>query len=229
MSMDDNTRYEDFLDQIREVNGRHKREDQFIEGIAESGAQGESALGPLGDRVRTIREQKKLTLADVASRTGFDESFLQKIEDNKISPPLGDLIKLGKALDMKMGFFISGGETQAYTVVRRDDRRKIARRAASQDEAYGYTYQSLAPGKTDRHMEPFLITLEPSEDEELSTHEGQEFIFVMEGSMEAVIGDDRLVLTAGDSIYYDSNVPHMVRCVDGPATKILAVLYAYDK
>jgi transcriptional regulator with XRE-family HTH domain len=127
MSMDDNTRYEDFLDQIREVNGRHKREDQFIEGIAESGAQGESALGPLGDRVRTIREQKKLTLADVASRTGFDESFLQKIEDNKISPPLGDLIKLGKALDMKMGFFISGGETQAYTVVRRDDRRKIAR------------------------------------------------------------------------------------------------------
>jgi quercetin dioxygenase-like cupin family protein len=78
-------------------------------------------------------------------------------------------------------------------------------------------------------MEPFLITLEPSEDEELSTHEGQEFIFVMEGSMEAVIGDDRLVLTAGDSIYYDSNVPHMVRCVDGPATKILAVLYAYDK
>ena len=229
MSMDDNTHYEDFLDQIREVNGRHTREDQFIEGIAESGAQAESELGPLGDRVRAIREQKNLTLADVASRTGFDESFLQKIEDNKISPPLGDLIKLGKALDMKMGFFISGGETQAYTVVRRDDRRKIARRAASQDEAYGYTYQSLAPGKTNRHMEPFLITLEPSEDEELSTHEGQEFIFVMEGSMEAVVGDDRLVLTAGDSIYYDSNVPHMVRCVNGPAAKILAVLYAYDK
>ncbi|MFH1092023.1 MAG: cupin domain-containing protein, partial [Pseudomonadota bacterium] len=116
-----------------------------------------------------------------------------------------------------------------YTIVRKEERRKVSRRASSQDQAYGYTYESLAPGKANRHMEPFLVTLEPSTAEQLSTHEGQEFIYVLEGKMEVILAQERVVLAPGDSIYYDSNMPHMVRCVDGPSTRILAVLYAYEK
>jgi len=222
--------YEEFLDGIGRMSEPGRREAHFLEDIsAGSGGKAEEETGLVGERVRKIREMKGLSLADVASRTGYTEDFLRRIEENEISPPLGALIKLGKALDMKMGFFISGGETRPYTVVRREERRKIARRASSDDRKYGYTYQALAPGKTDRHMEPFLVTLEPAEKEELSSHDGQEFIYVLEGQMEAILDRDRILLGPGDAIYYDSSVPHMVRCIGGPSAKILAVLYAYDK
>lgn len=228
---EDNRNYQDFLDGIDRMNDKAGREEDFLQDISAYSGGGEKSeeLGPLGDRVKAIREQKGLTLADVSSRTGYDETFLARVESNKISPPLGALIKLGKALDMKMGFFISGGETKSYTVVRRDQRRKISRRASSEDQSYGYTYQALAPGKSDRHMEPFIVTLEPSEDTEMSSHEGQEFIFVLEGRMEAILDQDRITLGPGDAIYYDSNAPHLVRCAEGKSTTILAVLYASDK
>jgi transcriptional regulator with XRE-family HTH domain len=223
--------YADFLSEIDKVKEQAQREKLFLEGITKvSGVKtAPDEPGLVGDRVRSIREKNGLTLADVASRTGYDQAFLASIEANEVSPPLGVLIKLGKALDMKMGYFISGGETKPFTVVRASERQQIARRASSKDQAYGYTYQALAPNKTDRHMEPFLVTLEPSTDKALSAHEGQEFIFVLEGKMEAILDQDRVVLEPGDAIYYDSNVPHLVRCADGPFARILAVLYAYDK
>ena len=225
-----NDRQQDFLSEIDQVTESVQREKHFLEGISECGPQGPvDDKGLVGDRVRRIREQNCLTLGDVASRTGFSEDFLEQIEANEVSPPLGVLIKLGKALDMKMGFFVSGGETNTYTVVRKEERQKIARRASSQDQAYGYTYQALAPGKTDRHMEPFLVTLEATKQAELSSHDGQEFIFVLEGKMEAIIDQESVILGPGDAIYYDSNVPHLVRCAEGDSTRILAVLYAQEK
>ena len=76
-------------------------------------------------------------------------------------------------------------------------------------------------------MEPFLVTLEPSEtEEERSTHDGQEFIFVVQGQMEVRLGEEIHILEPGDSIYYDSTVPHLVKCHGKETTKILAVLYA---
>jgi mannose-6-phosphate isomerase-like protein (cupin superfamily) len=87
---------------------------------------------------------------------------------------------------------------------------------------------SLASGKTARHMEPFLIDVDPAGDEHhsLSTHEGEEFIHVMDGSIEVEYGKDLHVLGAGDSIYYDSIVPHQVRAHGGAPARILAVVYA---
>jgi quercetin dioxygenase-like cupin family protein len=76
-------------------------------------------------------------------------------------------------------------------------------------------------------MEPFLVTLVPAEtEEERSTHDGQEFIYVLEGIMEVRLGEEIHILDPGDAIYYDSTVPHLVKCHGNTATKILAVLYA---
>lgn len=231
MHDDKSQSYEDFLAGIDQMHRSELRETQFLENISQIGGEESVAeeLGPVGDQVKAIREEKGLTLADVASRTGFDEAFLSQVEANIVSPPLGVLIKLGKALGLKMGYFISGGESKPYTIVRAKERKRVARRASSADKAYGYTYEALAPGKTDRHMEPFIVTLEPAGEETLSSHEGQEFIFILEGHMEAILDKDRLHLGPGDAIYYDSSVPHLVRCVAGPYTKILAVLTTDDK
>jgi len=76
-------------------------------------------------------------------------------------------------------------------------------------------------------MEPFLVTLEPAtiKSTKTSTHEGEEFIFVLEGEMEVTLGNHTDILHPGDSIYYDSTIPHRVQCRKDKETKILAVLF----
>jgi len=180
----------------------------------------------LGSRIHSAREMRGLTLQDLSSRTGISLETLEKVEANKMIPPLGELIKLGKALEMKMGYFISPGVEKPMTVVHADKRLVVSRHGKKKSEEYGYFYESLAPEKANRFMEPFLITMVPSEVKELSTHDGQEFIFVLEGEMRAQVGDQVEILKPGDAVYYDSSSPHLVKCHGDKPTKILAVLYA---
>lgn len=180
----------------------------------------------IGMRIKKARENHCLSLFDIYLRTDIGVELLSQIEAGKIIPSIGAVIKLAKALDLKMGYLISGEEKKAYTIVRQDDREVTSRYDSKREKQYGYKYESLAPHKTNRFMEPFLVTLEPSEtDEERSTHDGQEFIFVLQGEMEVRIEDEIHILKPGDSIYYDSTVPHLVKCHGKEATQILAVLY----
>ncbi|MGB2856719.1 MAG: XRE family transcriptional regulator [Dehalococcoidia bacterium] len=179
----------------------------------------------LGERVRNAREMRGLTLLDLSSRTGIGLDTLKRVESNEVIPPLGELIKLGKALEMKMGYFISPGADKPMTIVRSDQRQPISRYGERRSEQYGYSYESLAPEKANRLMEPFIVTLLPTDVEETSTHDGQEFLFVLEGQMMARVGSQTEFLGPGDALYYDSSQPHFVRCVGGSETRILAVLY----
>lgn len=183
----------------------------------------------LGDRIRKAREMRGLTLGDLSSRTGISMEVLERIESNEMIPPLGELIKLGKAVEMKMGYFISPGVEKPMTVVRSDSRPAVSRYGKRRSEQYGYFYESLAPEKANRFMEPFLITMVPTDVTELSSHDGQEFIFVLEGEMKAQVGGQVEVLRAGDAVYYDSSCPHLVKCVGDRPAKILAVLYTGSK
>ena len=155
------------------------------------------------------------------------EAALAEIEDDAASPPLGTLIKLGKALGMKLGTLIAGGEDRPYTVVRAAERPSMSRFASQKGSAYGYSYEALAPKKKNRSMEPFLVTLNKADDKvEPSSHDGEEFIFVLDGSMEALVGPAREVLGPGDSIYYDSSEPHLLRPVGEEPARILAVIFS---
>ena len=183
----------------------------------------------LGSRIHKAREMRGLTLQDLSSRTGITMETLERVEANQMIPPLGELIKLGKALEMKMGYFISPGTEKPMSVVHADKRPVVSRHGKKRSEQYGYSYESLAPEKGNRFMEPFLITMVPSDVKELSTHDGQEFIFVLEGEMRAQVGDQVEILKAGDAVYYDSSRPHLVKCYGDKPAKILAVLYTGTK
>ncbi|MCF0104434.1 MAG: cupin domain-containing protein, partial [Eggerthellaceae bacterium] len=89
------------------------------------------------------------------------------------------------------------------------------------------SFYSLAPGRTSRHMDPFYITVEPNKEVELdlSGHEGEEWLYGLEGEVEIQYGEERFILKPGDSIYYDSIVPHQVRAHKGQKAKILACVY----
>ena len=218
--------YEDFLGDISDRFARGDEEKVFMDSISPQLPQEDIQVN-VGKRVREVRESKGLTLQDISQRTGIEASFLKDIEEGAAAPPLGEVIKLAKALEMKMGYFISGEENRPYTIVRREDRKVVSRYDSKKGEHYGYKYVSLAPHKKDRHMEPFMVTLSPSiTEEERSSHDGQEFICVLKGEMEVRLGEEIHVLGPGDSIYYDSTVPHLVKCHGEKETKILAVLYA---
>ena len=212
--------YSDFLGEV----GDH--------GLGEAGLSGHAPHGRdipvnVGARLKRVREERRLSLSDVSMRTGLSEEFLAQVEAGEAAPPLGTVVKLSKALDMKMGYFISGEDDKPYTVVRVGDRKVVSRYDAEKDCRYGYEYEALAPHKKNRHMDPFLVTLTPAGTEhERSSHEGQEFIYVVRGTMEVRLGDETHILGPRDCIYYDSTVPHLVKCHGSEETKILAVLYS---
>ena len=217
--------YEDFLTEISQQFARSEQEKDFMESIGPEVPE-EHLTANVGERVRQVRDKQGLSLEDVSQRTDIDVSMLSQIEEGIVAPPLGIIIKLAKALEMRMGYFISGEQDRPYTIVRHRDRKVVSRYDSKKAKYYGYEYESLAPHKKDRHMEPFLVTLEPAEtEEERSTHDGQEFIFVLQGQMEVRLGEEVHLLDPGDAIYYDSTVPHLVKTHGQKTTKILAVLY----
>jgi len=183
----------------------------------------------LGERIREAREMRGLTLEDLSSRSGISVDGLERVESTRAIPPLGQLVRLGKALEMKMGYFISAGVDRPMCVVRSGSRTKVARHGKRTSEQYGYVYESLAPEKANRRMEPFLVTLTPTEFGEFSSHDGEEFLFVLEGEIRAQVGTEVEVLRPGDSIYYDSVHPHLVKCYGVKPAKILAVIHAGAK
>lgn len=218
--------------QKRRVTARTKaakHEDLLTDTSGIAGGAAATERGALGARIREAREMRGLTLEDISSRTGIDVATLQRMESGETVPPLGQLIKLGKALDMKMGYFISPGVEKPMTIVRKEQRRAVARYGQRRAERYGYFYESLAPEKADRMMEPFIVTLLPTDVEELSTHDGQEFLFVLDGEMKVQVGDEVEFLKPGDAVYYDSSQPHLVKSATKGKTTILAVLYTGAK
>jgi transcriptional regulator with XRE-family HTH domain len=179
----------------------------------------------LGDRLRKAREKRGFTLQELSSRTGTNMNTLKRMEENEMIPPLGELVRLSKVLETRMSYFISSGVDEPMCLVRADQRKPVSRQSERGVEKYGYSYESLASGKANRMMEPFIVTLVPTEASETSTHDGQEFLFVLEGQMMARVGDRTEFLGPGDAIYYDSNNPHYVRSVGGKKARILAIIY----
>jgi transcriptional regulator with XRE-family HTH domain len=182
----------------------------------------------VGEKIKALREQKGFSLKQVADLTGFSTALLSQMENHLVSPSLGTIIKLAGAFGVRVGDFLGETEGEPFTIVRRDERKKVSRFASKDGVRYGYSYESLGFEKKDRHMEPFIVTLEPAtvKTSKTSVHEGEEFIFVLEGEMEVILGDHTDILYPGDSIYYDSTIPHRVQCHQDTVTRILAVLYA---
>ena len=182
----------------------------------------------VGEKIKALREQKGLSLKELADLTGFSTALLSQMENHLVSPSLGTIIKMARALGVRVGDFLGETEGEPYTIVRKDERRKVSRFASKDGVKYGYSYESLGFEKKDRHMEPFIVTLEPAtvKTSKTSVHEGEEFIFVLEGEMEVILGNHTDILCPGDSIYYDSTIPLRVQCHQDKNTRILAVLYA---
>jgi transcriptional regulator with XRE-family HTH domain len=183
-------------------------------------------LEEIGNRVRHLRESKGLSLQDLSKLTGFDEALLDRIEKKEVYPQLGTAIRLSKALDSAFGRLVSGVGDKLYSITRRQEQKVVARSTGRAGAQKLYTYNSLAPEVKGRHMEALLVQLEENPGGELSVHDGEEFIYVLEGTVVMQIGEDSFELEPGDSVYYLSTTPHLIASKSGQAT-IVAVLYGH--
>ncbi len=180
----------------------------------------------LGDRIRTYREKNGMSVADLAERTGYEVSFIESVEEKDVYPSLGPLLKISRALGVRLGTFMDDDIGKDPVVISQKDRKESMSMHPSEDKAASHTYYSLGRGKTDRHMEPFHIVIAPgAEDKSLSSHEGEEFIYVLNGQLELLYGKTQHVLGAGDSLYINSVMPHYVGNPGEVPAEICAVLY----
>lgn len=178
----------------------------------------------IGKRIRMLREEKGISLDELSNMTGFDVELLSNIENNIVQPQLGTVIRLSKALDSAFGRLISGIGNRIYSITRKHEQKVVSRSTAKKGKKQVYTYKSLAPEVKGRHMEALIVQLEENPDIEVSVHDGEEFIYVLDGIVVLNIGEDTFDLEPGDSAYYLSTTPHLVASKKGKAT-ILAVLY----
>ena len=185
---------------------------------------------PVGKKIKTIRESKNLSIEEISERSGLSKEQIISIEEGQNLPSLGPLIKIARALGVRLGTFMDDNDSLGPVVCRAADRERASSISFSNgatDARKHMEYHPLAQQKAGRHMEPFIIDINPedSPDFQLSAHEGEEFIYVMQGEVEIVYGKEKYTLKEGDSIFYDSIVKHHVHGAPGKSAKILAVVY----
>lgn len=183
----------------------------------------------VGAKIRQIRELKKVSLEELAERSGMEIAMIQKIEEDKNVPSLAPLIKIARALGVRLGTFLDDSDSYGPVVVRSGEYHKGARFTSQSSETREHlNFFSLAYDKAGRNMEPFIVDIEPGlkSDYMLSSHEGEEFIYVLEGEIEINYGKEVYKLAKGDSIYLDSIVLHNVHSANKNTARILAVVYA---
>jgi len=180
----------------------------------------------IGSKLKELRKAKKLTLQDVAGETGFSAALISQIENNNISPPIATLSRLAKFYDVKMGHFFSEGEEECrFEIVRANERTVIPRVISQDGTSHGYFYESLSRNKKNKKMDPFFLTLNDiATNTGTYNHEGEEFLFIMKGSAELLLDDQRITLNEGDAAYFDSTLKHRLLSSGSGEVKVMAVV-----
>ena len=179
---------------------------------------GSEAGSGLGEKIKKIRESNDWTIESLAQKTDQTPEFIQKVETNEVVPSVSFLLKLSRALGVDPGTFLSD-EEKAHI----QDKRAQAFTTRTRN----YAYQTLTPGAENQHLRGFMITIEAKQAHKpvAYKHEGEEFIYVMEGSLELTLDNKVNNLKSGESMHYNSEIPHKLKNKGNETTRCLVMLY----
>ncbi len=182
----------------------------------------------ISKNLKKLRTQKRLTLQELAEKTGLTKGYLSKVERSQKAPPYSTLTKIAAALDIEVTTILAENVQPLEDVkicISRGKNRPVIRET---DQFAGYDYEVLAGGKPGKNMEPFIIHA-PFDITRTYIHEGEEFIYVMDGQLEFNYGDDTYTLSPGDNIYFDSIVPHVGKSIGDTKAILMVVIYFYKR
>lgn len=175
----------------------------------------------IAERIKELREICEYTPQQVAEAAGVSVEQYMTFEEGGRDIPVSVLYALADFYKVEMVTLLTGGDAHlhTYTLVRKGEGIKVHRRGE-------YTYNSLAYKFMCKKMEPLLVTapLENGGHIDTSSHEGQEFEYVLEGTLRLIMGGRELLLNEGDCIYFDSTIPHGMRSVGEKEAKMLVVI-----
>ena len=190
-----------------------------------------SAKNTPGKRIAELCKTYNVSRESLSERSGVSVESIRRIEEEELIPDLAPLIKIARALGVRLGTLLDDHEDLGPAITRAGTAGDTARfitglpSAGSASDHQGFTFKALAPDKGGRHMEPFIVDIEPDAEQSKSTHDGEEFIYVLSGNLALEYGAMSQILHEGDSVYYDSIVPHRVISGDGNPVRIVAVIY----
>jgi transcriptional regulator with XRE-family HTH domain len=176
----------------------------------------------IAERLRGLREVLELSVDEVARDCNLSPEEYARVESGEGDISVSMLQTIARRYGVSLDALMFGAEPKmsTYFLTR-------AGKGISVERVAAYKYQSLAAGFRNRKADPFVVTVEPDADDapiHRNSHDGQEFNLVLRGRMMLRIGDKELVLSTGDSIYFDSSVPHGMKALDGEAVQFLAII-----
>ncbi|TAJ15377.1 XRE family transcriptional regulator [Marinilabiliaceae bacterium JC017] len=182
----------------------------------------------IGKKINKLRSLKNISHIDLSERTNLSEEQINLIESDETHPSLGVLVRIARVLGVRLGTFLDDQDKLGPCIMRAGSAGKSISLSNDKEQSREHlNFYSLAPDKVDRSMEPFIINVLPTHDGavDLSSHEGEEFLFVLHGMVELTYGNEKIQLNQGDSIYIDSIIEHHLHANGEEAAKVLAVVY----
>jgi mannose-6-phosphate isomerase-like protein (cupin superfamily) len=187
-----------------------------------------------GERIVALCKTYSIDRLTLAERSGLNVELIRRIEEEGFIPDLAPLLKISRALGVRLGTLLDDHEVLGPIITRAGAETAATRfitglpQQAASDPAdhTGLHFKALAADKSGRHIEPFIVDIDPAAEQTQSTHEGEEFMYVLSGDLQLEYGKASWTLQAGDSVFYDSIVPHRVFSANKEPVRILAVIYA---
>jgi transcriptional regulator with XRE-family HTH domain len=178
----------------------------------------------IGSKIRTLRLKKKIGLVDLGRHTGLSPALLSKIERGRLFPTLPTLLRIALVFGVGLEYFFAGArEKPLVAVVRQSERVRLPDRPGAREVAY--RFESLDYPATERRFNCYYAEFFPVAPDKLRPHDhsGVEFIYAIQGTLSLHMGSDEHVLEAGDSMYFDSSVPHAYRRSGGRSCAAIVI------
>ena len=176
----------------------------------------------IAERIKEIREISGISAETLAVKLGIPIDIYLNYESGNADIPVGVIFKISELFNIELSVMLGGDnpKLRVYGVVRNGKGLKLERRKQ-------YKYENLAYNFIHKKAEPFIVTIDPQPENslmEFNSHPGQEFNYVIKGSMLTVIDGHEIILNEGDSIYFDSGYKHAMKALNNEQVKFLAIV-----
>lgn len=172
---------------------------------------------PLGKRLAKLRKERNMTLQGLANETGLTIDYLSQIEKAELIPPVAVILQLSRALEIDSSILLREEKRRAGTKSHEDYQKRTE----------DYSYQNLTPEAQHKHLKAFKVFIDPRSDHKGVSyqHLGEEFIYVLKGEIEVMVGENRSVLKPAGCIHFNSSIVHKLRNLSAEKAELLVVLY----
>jgi transcriptional regulator with XRE-family HTH domain len=176
----------------------------------------------IAERIKGLREISGISAETVANELGIAGKLYSDYESGNVDIPIGFLYKIAQRYDTELSAILSGDNPKlhVYCIARKGKGLKVDRRKP-------FTYENLAFNFIHKKAEPFLVTIEPESENSMtdfSSHPGQEFNYLLHGTLKIIIDGHEIILNEGDSVYFDSGYKHSMKALNNSTVKILAIV-----